>query len=164
MTKRILLSMVALGLAASLVGGATMALLTAMSDSTSISVQSGSVTIGATGLTAWLTPNNLTWSTPIEDMAPGQTARSTVTVHNAGSLPLKYRVLSSVTGGLNGWLTVAVMSTGNPFTTGQLAAGASQVLTVEVTLPANADSTAKSKNATITLNFDATQVGNSDWP
>jgi predicted ribosomally synthesized peptide with SipW-like signal peptide len=158
MTKRILLSMVALGLAASLVGGATMALLTAQTNATAIPLQAGTIAIGATGLTSWLTTQKPTWSTPISNLAPGQTARSTVTVTNNGNLPLKYRVTPSVSGDLAGKLVVSITND-----SGELNPNGIQVLTVDVTLPANADSSAKGKSGTVTLSADATNPANLGW-
>lgn len=158
MTNRILLAVTALGLAAFLVGGATAALLVDQTSPQHVAYSAGTISLGASNIAGWANPEKPTWSTPIAEMAPGQRATATVTVTNTGSLPLKYRVAPTVTGGLAGKVTVTVTPA-----SGGLAPGASQTLTVEIQLPTTADSSAKGQTGTVTLSFDATNPANAGW-
>lgn len=182
MYNRILMSMIAFGLAAFLMGGATMAWFTDAT-STQITFQSGEVKIGVTDPSG----PSPTWSANYDNMAPGQTVASTMKVKNVGTLPMKYRFWADVTGGdpgLAGTLQIKVKDAANNTIAGPmplntfveavavtrrdgpgnaLPAGSSENLLFEVTLPESANNSVAKKSVSVTFHFTATQPENTGW-
>jgi len=178
MRNRLLLSMLGFGLAAFLMGSATMAWFTSQTTNTGNTFASGTIEIQATRPSA-------TWTGVYDNMAPGQKVNTNITVKNIGTLTMKYRMYGSLdTGsdaGLAGKLILTIKDAGgsqlysgplagfdlsHAFTrTGDkaLAPTAEEVLSLEVELPTSADNTVRGKSVSVTFTFDATQPENGGW-
>ncbi|MDS0527439.1 CalY family protein [Clostridium sp. SHJSY1] len=104
----------------------------------------------------------------VTNMAPGDSGQANVTVFNDGTLDLRYDIAETLTGGLAEGTTPLQItikdSEGNVITPGDnnrlLAAGGSEVLTVEYKLPLQADNFYQGKEATLGLTVNAEQTKN----
>jgi len=88
MYRRILLSLLAIGILASLLGLGGLSLFTASMDNDGNAFTSGSVDISTTPATAFLTMTN---------MAPGDSVTAQLTVSNDGTLDLRYSMTTDAT-------------------------------------------------------------------
>jgi hypothetical protein len=137
---------------------------------TSIPVSAGSINLTANGSKA------ATISLPVSRINPGETHSVTVTLNNSGNMPLTYGISSTNSKGvtglasrLEGYMVGAspinnttqklnAMSTINPQS---LAAGASQVVTLEVEWPNGTpeeDNPFQGKNDNVIITFTAESV------
>lgn len=175
MRNRILLSMLGFGLSAFLMGSATMAWFTDSTSNTDNTFTSGTIDIEATR------PSE--WTGTYSNMAPGQTISTVLTVSNAGTLTMKYRMFSAYTGdaGLAAALVLTVKDSANStlyagplsgFDLSQaftrdggnvVAAGGQDPLTLTVVLPTSATNAVAGKSVTVTFTLQATQPENTDW-
>lgn len=97
MRNRFLLSMLGFGLAAFLMGSATMAWFTSSTSVSNNTFATGTLNIAA-GAPA-------TWTGTYNNMAPGQSVSTTITVSNSGTLPLIFRYYETNLNSTNGGLT-----------------------------------------------------------
>ncbi len=181
MYRRILLSLLAIGILASLLGLGGLSLFTASTDNDANAFTSGSVDISTTPATAFLTMSN---------MAPGDSVTAQLTVSNTGTLELRYAMTTSATNDdtldLRDALTLTIKTLGTDCTTfdgselytGTLANGAmgdstpgddsgdrtlavsgSEDLCFKVELPSSATGP-EGASTTATFTFDAEQTKN----
>ena len=175
--KKILISLMAIALVIGLVGAGTIAYFSDEETSTGNTFKAGTLDLALTGGTPL--PFQVT-SSP--GMAPGDTVTGTVTVINNGTLELRYAMTTTPDDGsiLDEQLTVVITDPtptqlysgalssaviGNPAQGAQagdrvLTAGASEVLTFTVTLPANSDNTYQGLSCTVNFVFNAEQTAN----
>ncbi len=182
MTKmKIVLSVVLIGLLTFGVGMGSFAWFTSQATSEENVFETGTLEIGVPegndGVTAFISGAN--W-------APGSTVTETIDVSNLGSLDFKYKVSASRVAEadtqdeadstyLYDKLEVVVSDGDGELYNGSLsglidvlcdaglASGASETLTITVTLPTDADNTYQGIGTTIQFTFDATQTANSGW-
>jgi hypothetical protein len=182
MYRRILLSLVAIGVLTSLMGLGGLSLFTATTDNDGNAFTSGSVEISTSPASAFLTMSN---------MAPGDSVTAQLTVSNDGTLDLRYAMTTvAVDGappGLAAALTLEIRDEGTDCTTfdgnelynGSLdlgyigdptpgpnagdreitVAAGSEVLCFRVTLPSGATGP-EGASTTATFTFDAEQTKN----
>ncbi len=181
MYRRILLSLLAIGILASLMGLGGLSLFTASTDNDGNAFTSGSVDISTSPASAFLT---------MSDMAPGDSVTAQLTVSNDGTLELRYAMTTSATNvdtlDLRDALTFTVKTLGTDCTTfdgtelytGTLASGAigdpttggdsgdrtlaasgSEDLCFKVELPSSATGP-EGAATTATFTFDAEQTKN----
>jgi len=182
MYRRILLSLVAIGVLTSFMGLGGLSLFTATTDNDGNAFTSGSVEISTSPASAFLTMSN---------MAPGDSVTAQLTVSNDGTLDLRYAMTTvAVDGappGLAAALTLEIRDEGTDCTTfdgnvlynssldlgyiGDPAPGAqagdrpitvaagSEVLCFRVTLPSGATGP-EGASTTATFTFDAEQTKN----
>jgi hypothetical protein len=183
MYRRILLSLVAIGVLTSFMSLGGLSLFTATTDNDGNAFTSGSVDISTSPASAFLTMSN---------MAPGDSVTAQLTVSNDGTLDLRYAMttdaVDALTPGLAAALTLEIRDEGTNCTlfdgteeiyTGTLAAGfigdpapgaqagdrpitvvaGSEVLCFRVTLPSGATSP-EGGSTTATFTFDAEQTKN----
>jgi len=181
MYRRILLSLLAIGVLASLMGLGGLSLFTASTDNDGNAFTSGSVDISTNPASAFLTMSN---------MAPGDSVTAQLTVSNTGTLELRYAMTTSAddTDGLHlrDALTLTIKTLGTNCTTfdgtelytGTLASGAigdptpggdsgdrtlaasgSENLCFKVELPSGATGP-EGASTTATFTFDAEQTKN----
>lgn len=179
MRNRILLGMIGFGFSAFLMGSATMAWFTSSTTDTGTTFTSGTIEIEAA--------RTVDWTEGYGNMAPGQTVTSQLTVSNVGTLMMKYRMYGTVLpashAGLAEALILKVVDPGNGNATlyegpldefilgtaivrdggNTLAAGGSETLMLEVTLPTNAGNELAGKTVLVNFEFQATQPENSGW-
>lgn len=99
-----------------------------------------------------------TWSVNFENMAPGDTVSKTITVKNTGSLDLEFATSATRTGALFTGAGRATYALLNAY--GTLAPGATQDVTVQVTLPLSAANSYQSAQGTMNITFFAFQTRN----
>ncbi|MFZ5827754.1 MAG: TasA family protein [Bacillota bacterium] len=179
MWNRILLGVIGFGFSAFLMGSATMAWFTSSTTDTGTTFTSGTIAIAAARTVAWTEGYN--------NMAPGQTVVSELTVSNTGTLTMKYRmfgvVLPGSDAGLASALILKVVDPGNGNATlyegalnafvessaivrdggNILISGASETLRLEVTLPTTAGNNLAGKTVLVNFEFQATQPENPGW-
>ncbi len=112
MYRRILLSLVAIGVLTSLMGLGGLSLFTATTDNDGNAFTSGSVDISTSPASAFLTMSN---------MAPGDSVTAQLTVSNDGTLDLRYAMttvaVDGVPPGLAAALTLVIRDEGTNCTT-----------------------------------------------
>jgi hypothetical protein len=182
MYRRILLSLLAIGILASLMGLGGLSLFTASTDNDGNAFTSGSVDISTTPASAFLTMSN---------MAPGDSVTAQLTVSNIGTLDLRYAMTTVADNddslGLAAALTLVIRDEGtscgdfdgNVLYDGSLdlgyigdptpgpqagdrtitVAAGSEVLCFRVTLPSGATGP-EGASTTATFTFDAEQTKN----
>jgi len=181
MYRRILLSLLAIGVLASLMGLGGLSLFTASTDNDGNAFTTGSVDISTNPANAFLT---------MSSMAPGDSVTAQLTVSNTGTLELRYAVTTSATNtdslNLRDALTLTIKelgtncttfdgtqlytgtlasgAIGNPAQGGQagdrtLAASGSENLCFRVTLPSGATGP-EGASTTATFTFQAEQTKN----
>lgn len=189
MRKGILLSMMGFGLAAFLMGSATMAWFTDVKTVEPVTFTSGNIEISP----SYVSPG---WDVLVGNMAPSQTEEADVLVKNTGTLDMKYRmyaVLDTASAGgyvfsqpladalqlaifdgatqvfpATGTVALSAFTQGAPFETiggnnMTLAPNAEKTYTVKITLPSTAGNALASKSVKVTFKFDATQTDNTGW-
>lgn len=165
LNKKIALSLMSVALVSALVGGATFAIFT-----DTASNPENTFTAGTVDINSEITTN---WSANANNMAPGDTKEAVITVKNAGSLELRYDVSQSTSGALFGGATPATVAyerstdggaTWTAFIPGDnnfvMAAGASNLIKVKVTLPSAADNSYQGATGSLTVTFSAEQTAN----
>jgi len=184
MYRRILLSLVAIGVLASFMGLGGLSLFTATTDNDGNAFTSGSVDISTSPASAFLMMSN---------MAPGDSVTEPLTVNNDGTLDLRYAMttdaVDGVPPGLAAVLTLEIRDEGtdcptfdgnilynssldlnlgyigDPTPGGDLGdreitvAAGSEVLCFRVTLPSDATGP-EGASTTVTFTFDAEQTKN----
>lgn len=170
MMKKLVVSVLALGVATSAVVFGSMAAWTASTSNSGNSVKTGSISLTNTkDATAIINATNV---------KPGDVGQETVTIGNGGSIPLNLSVTqSAVVQGASNFLKLRVFDGTNcvypakagPCTAygewnggagllnaaaGSLAAGASKTFTVGYTLEADSTNADQNKTNTFTLTFD----------
>jgi hypothetical protein len=144
------LSVVSVILVAALVGGATFALFTAQSLNHTNNFTAGTLAIANADKTPW--------DVMVGNMAPGDVFEKTITVTNTGSLELEFAGTFSRTGAIFAGTNKALVDLLNGY--GVLAPGASQDVTVRVTLPLAADNSYQTATGNVTVTFHAFQTRN----
>lgn len=149
-------------LGAALIGGGTFAVFTSSATNQGNTFAAGTVKIS-------LDKPDGTKYFNIENIAPGDSGSSTVTVKNDGSLELRYDIAEALSGdlasGANGLKVTVKDASGNVITPGtdnnrKLAAGANEVLTVEWALPKDAGNEYQGTSASLGLTMNAEQTAN----
>lgn len=170
MSKRLLLSVAVLSLAAMLVGFGTVAYWTSQASNDDNVFSTGTLIIGSPGAGANAGTINAT------NIAPGWSDSYSVTVNNLGTLDFDYTVTTNLTGDpdLSALLECEIDVGGAPaeysglcsgvsgVSLGSLAAGASTTMSVTVTLPASVTNVdldpSVPHSSEIDFIFDATQI------
>ncbi|EOD01702.1 TasA family protein [Caldisalinibacter kiritimatiensis] len=168
MKKRMILSLVLVGLLAFGVGMGTFAWFTSQATSENNVFETGTLVIDDPGaLTANMTVDNIYPSWVSEE--------KTITVHNSGSLDFKYRMsVEALTDNIlyDGDTPLQISVNGADFVDinqlayvdlGEIAAGSDGTFTVQFKLPDEANNDYQDESATFTFVFDATQTGNTGW-
>ena len=172
MTKKVLLSLMVIGLISALVGGATFAYFTSQATNTNNVFATGTLTIGASAAGANVGTMNFA------NKAPGDSDTYTITVNNLGSLDFKYKVSAAQTAG-DAALYAALMAEvkvgsvskysgplsglSDVLLNSSLAAGGNEAVSFTISLPTSAGNALQGKSATMTFTFDATQTTNPGW-
>lgn len=179
MRNRILLSILGFGLSAFLMGSATVAWFTSATQITDNTITAGRIEIGA---------QRSAWTTSYDNLAPGESVDTTLTVHNTGTLTMKYRLYAEVDAAesdatLANTLQVTVM---DPVTNSTLRPegpldqfleasavirdgsfvvprDSGQELKLIVRLPSTAGNAVAGKRVTVKFVLDATQPENDGW-
>lgn len=159
--KKVAMLLATTALGSMLVGVGTFALFTDSATNTQNTFSSGKLDIN-------LDKADGTKYFNVTNIAPGDTGSAKVTVFNDGTLDLKYDIAETLTGGLTEGATPLKItikdSKGTVIIPGDnnrvLAAGKSEDLTVEYTLPLNADNTYQGKTATLGLTVIGEQTKN----
>jgi len=187
MKKRIMMSLMIIGLVSALVGGATFAWFTSTAANADNTFTAGTLAINLTD------GDDNAFSGAIYNVgndgvgiAPGWIGETkTIKLTNDGSLPLMWRgtvtvdaddtndvalknamkFLVSVDGGTPITVDMTELSDGvnGPFAGGQLAKGASRTLVVTPSLPDTAGNTCQGGSFTIDVNIQATQTANTGY-
>jgi predicted ribosomally synthesized peptide with SipW-like signal peptide len=156
MDKKILVSVMVIGLVSALAGAGLYAYFSDTETSTGNTFQAGTLNISLDGGS---------WSTGFNNMKPGDTVKFTITVHSVGSLPLTYSITPSLSGdlasGSNPCYVNDVKVDGVSTTTDSLSAAggsdASDVVDIYITMPWAAGNEYQGKSGTLTVTFTATQ-------
>lgn len=145
-----LLGVVSIVLMASVIGGATLALFTSSAASQENDFVTGNVEISQADAT--------TWDANVGNMAPGDSYTKDIIVTNTGSLDLEFASAYATSGDLFSGIDRARVRLLNGF--GTLAPGASQVVTVEVSLPLTAPDSYENTTGDLDVTFHAFQTKN----
>lgn len=149
-SKLMVLGLASLLAATVAVGGVTLALFTSQAANQNNTFTAGTVDIEV--------DNPGAWSAFYNNMAPGDTVTKTITVKNAGSLELEFVTVRKKSGALFGGATPATVLITNGM--GVLAPGATQAVTVAVSLPLAADNAYQTATGNLDLEFTAFQTRN----
>lgn len=159
--RKLMTSVMTMGLVSALVGGATFAIFTDSSPNENNTFTAGTVILASDNLTSW--------SEGVDNMAPGDTVTKDVYVRNDGTLELRYDVAAEQEGYLleegSYPAEVTYYRNGTEFTPGNndfvLAADDPQdTITIEVYLPYDAGNNYQNASGSIGLTFDAEQTIN----
>lgn len=160
--RRILLSVMSVGITGVFLGAATLAVFTASASSVNNVFTTGTMNITTNGSTGFITMSN---------MKPGDSVSRTLNVTNPGTLNETFNVTSNatdnVTGNLTSWLSLTINDTSGVLYSGPIN-GTSNVVTLNngitdtlnftVTLNSSANSTVQDTSANTTFTFNATQL------
>ncbi len=147
MNRKVLLSLLVIGVAALMVGLGTAALFTDSATSEDNTFTAGTLDIEAG--TTW-------WAGSVDNIKPGDTMVFTVPITNAGSLPLNYTVSAEVSGDLaEGDNPVVVTSIVPDAGSLDVLGGADIVVTL--TMPLDAGNEYQGKSGTLDVTIDAVQ-------
>lgn len=144
--KKILMSLMAIGLVVGLVGAGTMAYFSDTETSTGNTFTAGTLDI-ALGTSSW--------SADFDNMKPGDTVTFTLPVNNEGSLPLNYTVTTTLSGTLAGGVNPCTQVTAP--TSGSLDVGGSVNIVVSITMPSAADNEYQGQSGILTVTINAVQ-------
>jgi predicted ribosomally synthesized peptide with SipW-like signal peptide len=156
MDKKILVSVMVIGLVSALAGAGLYAYFSDTETSSGNTFKAGTLDI-------WLGTGS--WSAGFDNIKPGDTVAFTITVNSGGSLPLTYSITTSLSGdlasGSNPCYVSDVKVDGVSTTTGSLTAvggsDASDVVDIYITMPWAAGNEYQGKSGTLTVTFTATQ-------
>ena len=180
MKTRLIISLVLIGVLAFGAGLGTVAYFTSQATSEDNIFETGTLIIGVPS------EGENSGIFDIENWQPGDSATETLTVNNLGSLPMKYKVTAvfgdeleasvAEAAALEDILDLEIKKDGTVIYNGKLsglasgldvdtdfAAGASQVLSFEVSMPTSAGNEYQGADVTVQFVFDATQINNSGW-
>lgn len=158
MNKKILLSILVIGLVASLAGVGLYAIFTDTETGT------GTFTAGTLDISV----PSASWSTGFDNMKPGDTVTLTITVRNDGTLPLYYTITTALTGDLATIGSNPCVVSDIRVDTVDYAPPPPETLSVEgqgdwedtvdidITMPIEAGDTYQGKSGLLTATFDAT--------
>jgi len=144
------MALVSVLLVGGLVGGATFALFTDSTESQKSEFTAGELDISNSDKTSW--------SSEVENMAPGDSFEKKITVTNTGSLQLAFAATVSKSGALFGGATPATVEIGNAY--GILNPGASTTVTATVHLPLEANDDYQTASGEFAITFHAYQTKN----
>jgi predicted ribosomally synthesized peptide with SipW-like signal peptide len=160
MNKKILVSVMVIGLVAALAGAGLHAIFNDTETSTGNTFTAGTLNISL-GTTSR--------STGYNNMKPGDTVTFTIIVNSDGSLPLVYTITTSLSGdlagGSNPCFVSAVRVDGTvktaPYEDSLSASGGadpSDIVEIDITMPFEAGNEYQGKSGTLTVTFTASQV------
>lgn len=164
MSKKLIISLMLIGILAFGAGLGTFAYFTSTATSSDNVFETGTLVID--------NPGTLTTDLEVDNIYPTWTTSKTVTVHNSGSLVFKYRMsVTPLTGNIlyDGATPLQVSVNGDTWTNiddlgyvelGQIAAGTEGTFTIGFKLPAEANNDYQDATADFDIVFDATQVEN----
>ena len=154
--QKILISLMAIALVVGLVGAGTMAYFSDTETSSGNTFTAGTLNI-ALGTTSW--------SANFSNMKPGDTVTSTIPVNSTGSLPLDYTITTSLSGNLT-WgahpctvtsVRVDGTSTSSDSLTAAGGTDESDVVAIDITMPAAAGNEYQGQSGTLTVTIYAVQ-------
>jgi len=149
MKKRIMLSLMIIGLVSALVGGATFAVFSSTATNAANTFNAGTVVIEAGAIAQ-------TSALDITSLAPGDVYSGSFTVTNSGTLDAKLTDMTAVTSGA--LFTSGDCVVGFTMPTGTIAAGAS--ITVPFTVTYDLAATVQGQSGTLSFSVTAEQVRN----
>jgi len=148
MNKQILLSILVIGLVATLAGAGVYAVFTDTESSTGNAFTAGTIII---------TPGDGSWSIGYDNMKPGDTVTFTITVGNGGTLPLDYTITPALSGELSPVCSVSEIRVDTVVTTDDsLIVGGSDIVEIDITMETD-DNWYQGKSGLLTVTFAATQ-------
>ncbi|MHC3129017.1 MAG: hypothetical protein IBV52_02955 [Candidatus Bathyarchaeota archaeon] len=156
MNKKILLSILAIGLVASLAGAGLYAVFTDTESSTGNTFTAGKLDISL---------GTSSWSTGFDNMKPGDTVTFTITVGNDGTLPLDYTITPVLSGDLSTGTYgcfVQQIRVDSVVTASDSLSVAGQgdrydTVEIDITMPLNAGNWYQERSGTLDVTFAATQ-------
>jgi len=154
MNKKILMSIMAIGLVAMLAGTGLYAVFTSTDTSGPHTFTAGTLIITAGGAT---------WKAGInsQNLKPGDTLTLEIPVTNGGTLPLDYTITWVIGGALSTGSTPCVVSQirvdGVVTASDSLGVGGSDNVQIDITMPSGAGNAYQGLSGTITVTFNAEQ-------
>lgn len=157
MKKKLVVSLLLIGILAFAIGAGTFAYFTSQATSENNSFVAGTLAISAGDLAT-------TGTVPVDNLYPGMpTKNGSFTVQNTGSLPAKLKITTNTNGALFEGTTPAIVNLTNYTEGEELAAGASKTFTFTLDMPANAGNAYQGATGTLSFTVDATQTNNPGW-
>lgn len=156
MKRKLVVSLLLVGLLAFGIGAGTFAYFTSQATSGSNSFTAGTLVVEAGAIA-------VTNTCDIGNIYPGYTDDGSFTVTNSGSLPMKVKITPNISGDLFAGSNPAIIALSNYLEGEELAAGASKVFTFDFDFPAAAGNEYQGATGSVNFTVDATQTNNPGW-